>query len=367
MALAGIIRPKFPEIVGRLVFLLAAIVSGAIVWQLEQHDIERERGRVAHLAGDHAHAIEHAIDHALSVTQALAALVRQGHGSVPDFEATAGKMLPFYPGVSELALAPGGVIRDVAPRVGNERALGLDLLASPTQRKESLDARDSGRLTLAGPLELAQGGTGVVGRLPVFLEDGSGHPVFWGFTLVVMRLPGGLDMAHLSSLDHQHLAYELWRIHPDNGKKQIIARSSPAPLAEPVEQALHIPNATWTLSVAPPGGWVHPVKIWTRLALGILVSLMLGYLARIFFELRAQKQLLEARVGQLKQTMALDEHLVRPVDHDVADLRVLHVLADGLEELQQRLGVNFSRDHGTTLSNEARASGAWSPVGLVRR
>jgi diguanylate cyclase (GGDEF)-like protein/PAS domain S-box-containing protein len=298
MALAGIIRPKFPEIVGGLVFLLAAIVSGAIVWQLEQHDIERERGRVAHLAGDHAHAIEHAIDHALSVTQALAALVRQGHGSVPDFEATAGKMLPFYPGVSELALAPGGVIRDVAPRVGNERALGLDLLASPTQRKESLDARDSGRLTLAGPLELAQGGTGVVGRLPVFLEDGSGHPVFWGFTLVVMRLPGGLDMAHLSSLDHQHLAYELWRIHPDNGKKQIIARSSPAPLAEPVEQALHIPNATWTLSVAPPGGWVHPVKIWTRLALGILVSLMLGYLARIFFELRAQKQLLEARVGQ---------------------------------------------------------------------
>ena len=291
-------RPPRSLLAGVIVFLLAATLSGAIVWQLEQHAIERERVRVAHLAGDHAHAIEHTIEHALSATHALAALVRQGNGAVSDFETAAGKMLPFYPGVSELALAPGGVIRDVAPMAGNERAVGLDLLASPAQRKESLNARDSGRLTLAGPLELVQGGTGVVGRLPVFLEDGSGRPVFWGFALVVMRLPGGLDMAHLSGLDHQSLAYELWRVHPDNGKKQIIARSSPASLVEPVEQALHVPNATWTLSVAPVRGWAHPLEIWTRLALGILVSLLLGYLARIVFELRAQKQLLEARVAQ---------------------------------------------------------------------
>ena len=291
-------RPPRSLLAGVIVFLLAAALSGAIVWQLEQHAIERERVRVAYLAGEHVHAIEHTIEHALSAAHALAAMVRQGNGAVSDFETTAGKMLPLYPGVSELALAPGGVIRDVAPMAGNERAVGLDLLAFPAQRKESLNARDSGRLTLAGPLELVQGGTGVVGRLPVFLEDGSGRPVFWGFTLVVMRLPGGLDMAHLSSLDHQNLAYELWRVHPDNGKKQIIVRSSPTPLVEPVEQVLKVPNATWTLSVAPARGWAHPLAIWARLALGILVSLLLGYLARIIFELRAQKQLLEARVAR---------------------------------------------------------------------
>jgi sensor domain CHASE-containing protein len=183
MAASNTRHPTRPLVVGGIVFLVAAALSGVIVWQLEQHALQDERARAARQANDHAHAIEHSIDHTLSAAVALAALVRQGNGSIPDFEATAGKMLPFYPGISELALAPGGVVRNVAPMSGNEKAVGLDLLRFPAQRKESLLARDSGRLTLAGPLELVQGGTGVVGRLPVFLEDGRGHSVFWGFTL----------------------------------------------------------------------------------------------------------------------------------------------------------------------------------------
>jgi len=284
--------------VGGIVFLIAAVLSGLLVWQLEQQSLDDERARVARLAGEHAHVIEHTIEHALTAAHILAALVRQGNGSVADFDAIAGKLLPFYPGASELALAPGGVIRNVAPMPGNEMAIGLDLLTTPTQRKESLLARDSGKLTLAGPLELVQGGTGVVGRLPVFLEDSRGHSFFWGFALVVMRLPGGLDRAPLSRLGEQGLAYELWRIHPDTGQKQLITRSSPVTLIEPVEQALRVPNASWTLSVAPVKGWGHPLGLALKAALGLLFSLMLGYLAKLFVELRMHKQLLEARVAQ---------------------------------------------------------------------
>ncbi|MDP1529382.1 MAG: EAL domain-containing protein [Rhodoferax sp.] len=189
-------------------------------------------------------------------------------------------------------------MRNVAPMPGNEMAIGLDLLTAPTQRKESLLARDSGEFTLAGPLELVQGGTGVVGRLPVFLEDSRGHSFFWGVTLVAMRLPGGLDLALLLRLGEQGLAYELWRIHPDTGQKQLIAQSLPVTLIEPVEQALRVPNATWTLSVAPVKGWGHPLGLSLKVALGLLFSLMLGYLAKLFVELRTHKQLLEARVAQ---------------------------------------------------------------------
>lgn len=292
-------RPARPILVGGIVFLIATAVSGLLVWQLEQQSLHDERARVARLADDRVHAIEYTIEHALTAAHALAALVREGNGSVSNFDTIASKLMPIYPGASELALAPGGVIRNVAPISGNELAIGLDLFATPTQRKESLLARDSGKLTLAGPLELVQGGTGVVGRLPVFLEDSRGNPFFWGFTLVVMRLPGGLDLAHLSHLDEQGLAYELWRIHPDTGQKQIIARSSlSVSLIEPVEHELRVPNATWTLSAAPIKGWAHPFGLLIKAALGLLFSLMLGYLAKLFVELRTQKQLLGARVAQ---------------------------------------------------------------------
>jgi diguanylate cyclase (GGDEF)-like protein/PAS domain S-box-containing protein len=141
------------------------------------------------------------------------------------------------------------------------------------------------------------GGTGVVGRLPVFLE-GSEGPYFWGFSIVVMRLPDGLDLEDLSRLGAQGLAYELWRIHPDTGRKQVIARSSPAPLIDPVEQALQVPNATWTLSVAPLKGWGDPSELAIKVALGLFFSLLMGYLAKLFVELRMHQRLLEARVAE---------------------------------------------------------------------
>ena len=77
---------------------------------------------------------------------------------------------------------------------GNEKALGLDLMHYPAQMTEASITRNSRQLTLAGPLELVQGGQALAGRLPVFLKDtrrgATGEPVFWGFTEVVMRLAG---------------------------------------------------------------------------------------------------------------------------------------------------------------------------------
>jgi len=320
MAASNMRYPIRPLMLGGLVFLITLALSGLLVWQLDGHARQHERDRAAVLAGHYAHAVESRIGHATSATHALAALVRQGNGSVSNFDAIARTMLPLYPGASVLTLAPGGVVRNVVPISGNEAAIGLDLFAAPTQRKESLLARDSGRLTLAGPLELAQGGTGVIGRLPVFLDDSQGKPIFWGFTLVVMRLPDGLDMTHLSRLSKQDWAYELWRIHPDSGKKQVIARSSPAPLIEPVEQTLQVPNATWTLSLAPVKGWTDPLGLSFQLALGLLFSLMLGYLTKLFVEMKAHKQLLEARVAQRTSEIQVAQRKLKATLDAIPDL-----------------------------------------------
>lgn len=307
-----------PLLVGVIVFLLSAIVSGALVWQFEQNSRESERARVARLAADHVHSIEYAIEHALFASQTLAALVRQGQGRVPDFASLAATILPLYPGVSALALAPDGIVRDMAP--GNRAGIGLDLLNDPALRDDALRARDSGKLTLAGPLELAIGGTGIVGRLPVFLEDRTGHPSFWGFTMVVMRLPEALDQAHLNHLDDEGLAYELWRVQPGSGKKQVVIRSSSMSLVNPVVQAVQVPNATWMLSVAPAAGWAQPFRLSGMTVLALVFSLMLGYLAWLLFVLKAHKQLLEARVEQRTAEILMTQRKLRATLDAIPDL-----------------------------------------------
>ena len=44
-------------------------------------------------------------------------------------------------------------------------------------------------ITMQGPLSLKQGGTGIAIRNPVYLEQKNGERTFWGFTIVIIRVP----------------------------------------------------------------------------------------------------------------------------------------------------------------------------------
>jgi len=139
------------------VFLLSAAVAIAAVWGSETRRIARERAQAEELAQQYSNVIELNVEQALSSTYALGTLVKLGKGSVQDFDITAATLLTFYPGASALELAPGGVVRQVVPLAGNEPAVGHNLLVDPERDKEAFLARDSGKLTLAGPFKLLQG------------------------------------------------------------------------------------------------------------------------------------------------------------------------------------------------------------------
>jgi diguanylate cyclase (GGDEF)-like protein len=281
-----------------LVFVLAALASTAWIWQTERSRLANARQTVQGLALDRARALKSQVDRALSATYTMAALVQQGHGKVDNFDEVAAKMAPFYPGVSVLLLAPGGVIQYAFPLKGNEKAIGLDLLKDPVMGREARLARDSGKLTLAGPFELIQGGLGAAARLPIFLDDVQGQAQFWGFANVVLRFPQTLATAQLSELSKRGLDFQLWRIHPDTGKIQIIESSRAADLIDPVWKSFEVPNGLWTLSVAPQKGWGDPLGLGSKVAAGLLISLLLAYLARLLLRQRENRTKLETLVAQ---------------------------------------------------------------------
>ena len=280
-----------------LVFALSCLVSETVVWRMEQNRISLARSSVYQVTSDRAVDVDHALDRALSAVYALAALVQQGRGIVENFDEVATRMLPNYPGASILILAPNGIISHAIPRAGNEKALGLNLLEDPVMQRETLLARNTGKLTLAGPLELRQGGLGLVARLPIFLDQPQGAPAFWGFTNVVLRFPQSLEAAHLPSLVQRGLDYKLWRIHPENGKVQIIDESGPSPLIEPVQKHFEVPNGTWTLSVAPHAGWGDPVALGLNIGAALMLSLLLAYLAQLQMRQLADRASLEQQIA----------------------------------------------------------------------
>jgi HAMP domain-containing protein len=73
-----------------VIFIVALSVALTVVWRSEQNHLQIERARASDIAGDYIHSIQTNIERVLSVTYSLAAMVRQGKGSVHDFEAIAG-------------------------------------------------------------------------------------------------------------------------------------------------------------------------------------------------------------------------------------------------------------------------------------
>lgn len=303
-----------------LVFFASLAVGAVIIRQSELSRLETARTQAFALASDRANEAQNHLERALSVVYAMAAVVQQAQGEVSNFDRMASKMLRDYPGASVLIYAPGGIIRHAVPLAGNEAAIGLNLLQDPVMRAETQLARNTGQLTLAGPLALRQGGSGLVARLPLFLDQPQGDARFWGFVNVVLKLPQALDAVKLPDLVSRGMSYKLWRVVPDSGQVQVIMASSTQPLLEPVHKSFSVPNGGWTLSVAPTAGWNDPGGLAAKVGVALLWSMLLAYLVKLQMRQLAHRQDLEQQVAARTRDIQASERQLAATLDAVPDL-----------------------------------------------
>ena len=144
----------------------------------------------------------------------------QNEGGTEGFERVA-RLLVTDSAVRNVLLAPDGVVSDVYPLAGNESVIGHDLTGAEAGDKEAQAAIQSGSMLMAGPFALVQGGLGIAGRLPVYLDG-----VFWGIVSVTLNYPDALSgMTTLDTVTQQGFACRIWRINPDDGVEQTILGS----------------------------------------------------------------------------------------------------------------------------------------------
>lgn len=272
---------RFTWALGAAAFLLLAALGSLVIGTMRTERIERARADAISRGQQFAAAVESQFAHAVSAAHATAALVkyraeRAGPVSahVEDFERFAEHIVGQVRGVHALELAPDGVIRQVYPLAGNERALGIDLLAEEAQREEALKAIRERSPTIAGPLQLRQGGVGAVVRLAIFTNERTAGERFWGFAIVLVYIDRLLDQAGISYLAGSDMRYRLTspvtRVLPP----MVIAASRADALTDPVRVAVTVPSGEWTLELEPGDGWLdHHVLHYGAV---LLISLLLA-------------------------------------------------------------------------------------------
>lgn len=285
-------RKKFNKRVFQLwlYFFIALAICLTVTVVYVQSRMQLEQSQMEQIAMSRANKVSGVLTKLLYKTQVLSAIVVRSNGDVPDFEQMASTILD-DPSIRNLILAPDGVVEYVYPLKGNEQVLGLDYFAEGDGNKEAILARDTGQLVLGGPFTLVQGGQALVGRVPVYLTGN----VFWGIASVTLNYPQALDGAELDQLEAQGFAYEIWRISPDTGSRQVIA-SSPYSYNQNVrfvEHPMNIQNAEWYFRLSPIRAWYQFPETWVFVVAGIFISFLIGLLMMHNYDLHLMKKNLE--------------------------------------------------------------------------
>ncbi|WED23576.1 sensor domain-containing diguanylate cyclase [Vibrio sp. JC009] len=105
--------------------------------------------------------------------------------------------------LKNIALAPDDVIRFIYPHKENEKALGLDFRTVPAQWETVKQARELQSIFLAGPINLVQGGVGLIARMPIF-TDPPDHKEYWGTASIVMDLESLFQAAGVNQLQEKY-------------------------------------------------------------------------------------------------------------------------------------------------------------------
>jgi sensor domain CHASE-containing protein len=290
------------------IFFSIIIIGGLYIREFEKHHQMKHRNDILEISASHAYTIERQLSQSLSATYALATLI-QIYGKIDNFDVLAESMIQRYSGISSLQLAPDGIVQQIYPLEGNEKAIGHNLLLDPARRTEALKTIETKKLTLAGPYHLVQGGTAIIGRLPVFVVDQTNQEKFWGFSIVLIRLNKLLEETNIHSLVASGYQYELFRRDPDSGERNIFSRSDSVDFdSPPVAFSFNVPNGEWTLEIYP-----HPddsntsrlyISALTVLSIATLISILFFSLLLRTDEIKSKSVALELSNHELKKMLA---------------------------------------------------------------
>jgi hypothetical protein len=265
--------------------LFACAVTFVNIYVGNQRNIALEKAH--YLTEANVSELDRALGSYMQVTDTLRILLVDSNGEINNFDRVARELYNNDPAFRSIQLAPAGNVQYVYPLAGNEEAFG-DIFDDPDRRAEAEYARDTGETTLAGPFELYQGGLGIVIRQPIYL-GGDDNRKFWGFSIAVLNVPEIFTSVKLSSLEKLGYVYQLWRIHPDTGKKQIIMGDADGELLEPVETSFDVPGNKWTLSIAYKNGWIDYKDVKILSVSLFLVVLLIPVLCYALLKINAQR------------------------------------------------------------------------------
>ena len=242
---------KKKTIVPLIVFLLGICLVGLIVYKIDSHETEQQHIKAQLNATTYGERIKNEITNGIAITDTLKQVLISENGKISQFDTIAENIMSDV--IESIQLAPDGNVTDIYPSEGTE-ASKIDLLQDKDCSKISCYARDNHVIITQGPFDLKRGGCGIAVRNPVYLKDENNQEYFWGFTIVILRVPDIFSDA-ISTLSDFGYEYRLSKTDAPWSDTYKVVYQSDDQLTHTVSYGFTIGEENWKLEVAPESGW----------------------------------------------------------------------------------------------------------------
>ena len=242
---------KKKTIVPLIVFLLGICLVGLIVYKIDSHETEQQHIKAQLNATTYGERIKNEITNGIAITDTLKQVLISENGKISQFDTIAENIMSDV--IESIQLAPDGNVTDIYPSEGTE-ASKIDLLQDKDCSKISCYARDNHVIITQGPFDLKRGGCGIAVRNPVYLKDENNQEYFWGFTIVILRVPDIFSDA-ISALSDFGYEYRLSKTAAPWSDTYKVVYQSDDQLTHTVSYGFTIGEENWKLEVAPESGW----------------------------------------------------------------------------------------------------------------
>ena len=276
---------KKKTLVPLIIFLLGICLVGLIVYKTDTHE-KNQRHILAQLnATTYGERIKNEIAGGIEITDTLKQILISENGKIHQFNTIAENLMS--DSIESVQLAPNGVVTDIYPAEGNE-AGKIDLLHDKDRKEISCYARDNHATITQGPFELKQGGYGIAVRNPVYLKDKSGQEYFWGFTIVILRVPD-IFSDTVSALSNFGYEYKILKTDTPWSDTYKVVYQSDGQIDHPISYAFTVGDGTWKLEVTPKTGWRNNTLLIIISGMFLTISLLLSVLTRVWLVAKEHK------------------------------------------------------------------------------
>jgi diguanylate cyclase (GGDEF)-like protein len=338
---AGSSRPGALHLLIAAFVCVTVIIAGTLVINLQEREIDARRKVDLLVFGSALQArLNRELNSVLFLTGGMSSylVVRHADLQPAEVESILAALHRDSRHVRNFAVAVGHRVTYIYPAAGNEKVIGLNYSEIADQWPAIKRAIDSRKPLLIGPLNLVQGGSGLIYRVPIFVGDS-----YWGLLSSVIDADSLLGSA-LSGVAASGIAIAI-RGKDGAGLQGAVFRGDPALFDDPDTQLIDVavPGGKWVLALRAAAVPAHQA-LWLLHGLVWLLALTLSGSALVVLMQRAQLSRLALfdALTELPNRLLVEDR----VDRAISGLRrdpektclLLFIDLDGFKLVNDRLG-----------------------------